>query len=347
MAAAPAGVSMGATAGCSEDWPKDWFERVDHCLWCGSADLEAGIHGARDWFFRAVPGTFDFDRCRQCGSLVLRKRPDADHIGLAYRGYYTHTAAPRTAPASEGGAAYRLRRSFANGYTAARYAGSERVIDRIAAALYRRMGRQRHLPIDINYHFMPPPPARVLDYGCGNGDFLRFASELGHDTMGVDFDEDAVAAAASTGHTLVCTPDAIGAQGLARFDFINAAHVIEHVPDPRALLFNFYQWLNPGATLYLELPRAECEGLARYGRYWRGLEAPRHFSLPSAAALDAALGEAGFRHVELLERVGISRSLWPQSQLAMEADGGTLSDDVAIDASEGDEFLTIVACKPR
>lgn len=85
-----------------------------------------------------------------------------------------------------------------------------------------------------------------------------------------------------------------------RFDGITLSHVLEHVPDPVGLLRRCAELLRPGGWVWIETPNLAAPGHARYGAYWRGVEAPRHLVLFGPAALELALDRAGFRRWEWL-----------------------------------------------
>ena len=140
-------------------------------------------------------------------------------------------------------------------------------------------------------------PGRLLDVGCGNGEFLRFARRYGWNVVGVDFDESAVAEARSDGLD-VRTGSIDIIDNTERFDFISLSHVIEHVYDPVELIQECYALLNDGGTLWLETPNIESFGYALYKSNWRGLEPPRHIMLFNISILSEILLKAGFSGVE-------------------------------------------------
>ncbi len=282
-----------------KDWPADWFETAATCLWCGSGDSDPVLNGVQDWFFKAVPGRFAFARCRDCASLFLSRRPDSAHIGAAYRQYYTH--GENAVAAQRNVVLRRVWHAMIAGYARQRFGKSRAWRDK-ALAFVVSVFSARRAAIDAEHRFLPKSCAEVLDYGCGDGAFLMTAATLGHQVSGVDFDPQAVAVARSKRLT-VYLPQAIPEDLFAdRYDHVTLAHVIEHVADPVALLRDVHRWTKPGGTLFIEVPNAEAAGLSRHGRFWRGLEAPRHFSLPSEQGLRSALQQTGFDQVEFSER---------------------------------------------
>lgn len=323
-------------------WPHDWFEEVGTCLYCGGEDLAPCVKGVQDWFFQAVPGEFSYARCRDCRSLVLTKRPAPEHIALAYSSYYTHAPA-RGAPATAN-PAKRAARWLAPFYERARHGCKATALDQALAAVLELVPRYC-ADLNAKLRFLPSQRAAVLDYGCGNGDFLARAATLGHLTKGVDFDADAVATAAAQGLDIISTDAVKDADFAGQFDLITASHVLEHVADPAELLTSFTRWLKPGGRVHIELPNAEAAGLAKYGPFWRGLEAPRHFGIPSLEGLTRTLAKAGLSIAFLGEKSYAVRELWGASQAALDAHPGRSPAREETDELNGNELLICVAVK--
>lgn len=78
----------------------------------------------------------------------------------------------------------------------------------------------------------------LLDYGCGRGETLALAKEMGMTALGTDVDPDCVALAGTQGQTeLLRKPDAPVEQfGGKSFDVITCFHVLEHVARPKEVL---------------------------------------------------------------------------------------------------------------
>lgn len=49
--------------------------------------------------------------------------------------------------------------------------------------------------LDALFHFLAPPPARLIEFGCGTGWLSLFLAARGYDVTGVDISPDAIAAA--------------------------------------------------------------------------------------------------------------------------------------------------------
>jgi 2-polyprenyl-3-methyl-5-hydroxy-6-metoxy-1,4-benzoquinol methylase len=138
------------------------------------------------------------------------------------------------------------------------------------------------------------PRGRFLDVGCGAGLTVAFARHLGWDAMGLEIDPAAVREARRCGLNIVEGTYAQLTQYEGQFECIMCSHVLEHVHEPRDLLAKLKIAIKPGGVLLLTLPNALSPMRSHFGNNWRGLEAPRHISIPSELRLSKLLTEAGF-----------------------------------------------------
>lgn len=102
---------------------------------------------------------------------------------------------------------------------------------------------------------VPRRPRRLLDIGAHAGRFLHVARQAGWDVEGIELNPRTAAYAASrTGapvhqvnaHTLAATG--------ARFHAITLTDVLEHIPDPVALLTTAARILEPGGSIAVKVP---------------------------------------------------------------------------------------------
>lgn len=116
--------------------------------------------------------------------------------------------------------------------------------------------------------------------------------------VGIELNAEAVKAIAEAGifdNAIVADATTVGRDeiGLARIDLIVAGDIIEHLPNPGALLTNAARLSDPGTKLALTTPN--CVGLGAFGRYLSGkpLEGDAHvvsFNRYSLANLLASHG---------------------------------------------------------
>ena len=104
-----------------------------------------------------------------------------------------------------------------------------------------------------------PDGARVLDIGCATGSFgLALKVERSCEVTGIEVDAKAAAKATSRGLDVLLAD--VQSSALAqvvegrRFDVIVLADVLEHLLEPRALLFQLHEVLVPGGRVLVSVP---------------------------------------------------------------------------------------------
>jgi ubiquinone/menaquinone biosynthesis C-methylase UbiE len=91
--------------------------------------------------------------------------------------------------------------------------------------------------------WLPPPPARVLEVGCGDGELTRWLAETGHDALGID-------PAAPEGERFERTTLEAFRAG-APFDAAVAIRSLHHMHDLDAALASLRRALAPGGRLVM------------------------------------------------------------------------------------------------
>lgn len=260
---------------------------------CHICDTEGTIlyDSLTDKLFGA-PGVWRLRRCTaaSCGLMWLDPMPLAEDLWIAYREYYTHTSNssfPATWPRGRGLRAH-LQKKY--GYPIASYNGSTRL-----AALAAALKPHRMAEVEFNVMYLPfIRGGRLLEVGCGSGAMLELMNRLGWDAEGIDFDSKAVTAARSRG--LKVALGSLEQQTYANesFDAITTSHLIEHVPNPSALVEKMLELLKPGGRLVVVTPNTASMGSRIFGRTWRGLEPPRHLHIFTPQSLRQLVCSAGF-----------------------------------------------------
>jgi SAM-dependent methyltransferase len=284
-------------------WRHGALEAVPECPACGGR-----ARAPRPWRTRDHLGGNDTDvwqlwRCRECASVLLDPRPDAASLPMAYGGYYTHAAAAEErAPRGLARSAWGLM----NGYLRARFDWRR---EPVLAAGRWLCALLPPLSLKLDYlgrHLFArrfPQRGLLVDVGCGNGEFLAQAREMGWRTLGVEPDAQAVAACRARGLEVVeGDVHALLPAHAGRAEVVTLSHCIEHVPDPRQVLASVHGLLRPGGTVWIATPNPGGAGLRIFGSAWRGLEPSRHLCVPSQRALRGMLAEAGFEGIELPRR---------------------------------------------
>ena len=150
-------------------------------------------------------------------------------------------------------------------------------------------------------HRRVPEAVSILEVGPGTGTFLLALRDAyrGSRIQGVDVTGEAGLAtliAPDIRVTYAATLDA-ALFGDGEFDLVVMRHVLEHVPDLAGFLGEIRRVSRPGGTLYVTVPNRSSWAARFFGRYWYGLDFPRHLRFLSVPDLAAVLGKAGFRLV--------------------------------------------------
>lgn len=268
-------------------------EKLDACPVCAAPERTLLYRDLEDTTFRAAEGSWTLWRCQQCQCAYLDPRPDVATIGEAYRNYYTHADTPAgKVTLGELSSWRRFRHKLANGYVAWRYGEDVTPRSYWGVVVAMLVPSARHA-IDSQYRNLPKKGS-VLDVGCGNGEFIARLKSCGWDACGIDIDANAVAKARSAGVEAQVGGLELFAGQSERFDSITMHHVIEHFHDPVAALRDCYRLLKPGGVLWMATPNIDSYGHAHFGKFWRGLEAPRHLVLFNESSLRDAALRVGF-----------------------------------------------------
>ena len=276
-------------------------EHVDVCPVCTDDRREVLYDGLVDRLYGA-PGSWRLNRCFGCGSAYLDPRPTSASMGAAYDTYYTHDPSPQAVQTTAHGS---LRKALRNDYLNARYdydLAPAMSLGRVVVPLLpgHRAAADRH----VRRLRRSRAAARVLDVGCGNGDFLLEMRAAGWRPEGLETDARAVQLARARGLDVREGTLDHGAYAAGSFDAVTFNHVLEHLHDPVATLRAAREILREDGVLWVATPNLSSPGHARYRRAWRGLEPPRHLVLFSPSALVVALERAGFSLVSFQRPAG-------------------------------------------
>lgn len=327
-------------------WRAEELEVLGRCPLCNSPHRHALHSDLSDITFGSPGRGWTVWSCTPCGAAYLDPRPHPSSIHRAYAQYYTHQDSGLAARrASSHGPRAGLGRRAIGAYLRSRFGCRTHPEWAPGAWLVRALpSARRKYDRDFRHLPMAPEGGRLLDVGCGNGDFLAVAQCCGWAAVGVDPDPRAVEQARSRG--LQAIPGGIdeivqAESGESGFEVITLSHVIEHLHEPRHVLAQCLRLLKPGGRLWLETPNARAIGHHVFGSAWRGLECPRHLVLFDGPNLARTLMDAGFEGVRPLPRNSALRPLYKDS-LAL-AEGRSAQSRRKLSWREHLHMLTLLA----
>ncbi len=219
---------------------------------------------------------FDLMRCQGCGVVFLFPRPTAETLVAFYSGEYPSHIVPATR------AGHLLR-----------------FIKKLCLLPYRlRFG-------DEGGTSLPFGEGRLLDVGCGIGDYLTAMAPLGWECFGCDVSEPALKVARSRlpKATLVCGTLEECAFQPASFAAVTLWHTLEHLEDPLGTLEHVYRLLVPDGRLVLATPNIASLEARMLGSRWAGIDVPFHLFIFSVETLRALVKKAGFECTRLRPQV--------------------------------------------
>lgn len=211
---------------------------ISPCTYCGSVS-STFYFNTRDIFGH----DYQLRCCADCGAIFLSPFPSEEMMKEAYdRSYYGTTKQKFKFPLVEQAADYFRR---------------------------RRAGKVVSLV---------PKHARVLDIGCGNGDFLCYVRSFGdYELYGIERDEKAAERAiAKEGIHLQTSELQEGDFQENFFDAITLFHVFEHLTEPRKTLEIIRKILKPGGILIISFPNMGSFQALFFKGKWFHLDPPRH-----------------------------------------------------------------------
>lgn len=201
-------------------------------------------------------GIFSLVKCLSCGLVYLNPRPDVKAIGLYYPEDY---------------------RCFKNGGV-------------IRTALDEKD------PFVSTICQLGVKTGRLLDVGCGTGDFLVSAHLSGWQVAGVEPNEYARNRCNSRlGWEAVHSTLEEAAFPSQRFQVVTLWHVLEHLHSPKAALAEIHRILVPGGLVVIAVPNFNSLDRRIRGRQWLFIAAPRHLYHFTQDTLSRYLTQASFK----------------------------------------------------
>lgn len=209
---------------------------------------------------------FDYNQCSNCELVFQLPLPSPERIGSFYPDdYCVYEEQSRLKKISPFRLAV-LKRKF--GYD---HLESSSIADMAA----RLMDIFKCNAFEIPY----VKDGLLLDIGCGNGRFLHGMQQLGWQTKGVEFNAGAVEVCKKS-NLDVFHGDLFSAKlADASFDVVHLSHVIEHVPDPKALFIEVARILKPNGLFIVKTPNSKALGRAFFNTNWYANDVPRHLYL--------------------------------------------------------------------
>jgi 2-polyprenyl-3-methyl-5-hydroxy-6-metoxy-1,4-benzoquinol methylase len=255
------------------------------CPLCGKDDCEMLFEAADR--LELAKDKFRIVRCTSCGLAYLNPRPEEGKLA----GYYPKTY--------WGGKQRGVKDLFRR--------AEERLKENYKLKALNKCGIRS---------------GRVLDVGCGRGEFLALLKKRGFQVAGLESGNEAVKRGREDFGLEITNGTLAGADFPENsFDAVTMWHVLEHLPNPREALNAVRKLLKPGGVLLLALPDFGGFQAGFYREAWFGIDAPRHMTHFKRDTLSEMLGRADFKKIQFFpggrryETAMLVRSMWPALNL--------------------------------
>lgn len=212
------------------------------CPWCESEKTQIHLW-LKDEFLSLED--FQIYECHNCGLLFTEPRPAKDKIGEYYKSeeYYSHQE------------------------------NKKGLIPKIYESI-KSVNLRNKYKIATN----GLAKGKVLDIGCGVGDFLHVMEQKGWDATGIEPSEEAKAIAQKRMKAQLFAPEEIDELPDESFDLITMWHVLEHVDDLKTEVQHLSRLLKKGGRLVLALPNFMSFDAQFYKQHWAAYDVPRHLN---------------------------------------------------------------------
>jgi SAM-dependent methyltransferase len=242
------------------------------CNYCASSEYSI-VYQLHDLLLDRQDSKATFVKCARCGLLYQNPRPTPAEMETHYPPEYesyTHT------------------------------------INRKELSLLQRKVYQYGIDKRSRYVLNHKSRGHLLDVGCSTGLFLHGMQQYSNwELTGVEINPFAAEIAQKQHNLDIHVGTLEQAQFSDKsFDAITLWDVFEHLHNPSGSLIEIHRVLKDDGILIVRVPNLDSWDAKLFGRYWAGLDAPRHLYVFNRDLLTKIFDKCGFRVKEMDSNIG-------------------------------------------
>ena len=186
---------------------------------------------------------FQIVQCNSCGFKFTNSRPTEDKLGAYYKSedYVSHS---------------NTKKGFINS----------------TYQSVRKYTLLKKLQLISKYY----KTGKILDIGCGTGEFLNTCKNAKWETLGIEPDPDARKMAGTNFSLDIRDESEIKNLESESFDVISMWHVLEHVPKLNERIEDLKRLIKPNGLIIIAVPNCNSLDAKIYKENWAAYDVPRH-----------------------------------------------------------------------
>jgi 2-polyprenyl-3-methyl-5-hydroxy-6-metoxy-1,4-benzoquinol methylase len=216
------------------------MHKLSNCPVCNSVQFSPFLECKDNTVSRE---TFQIVACNSCGFKFTNPRPEIEDLGKYYKSedYVSHS---------------NTNKGFINS----------------TYQSVRKYTLLKKLQLISKYY----KTGKILDIGCGTGEFLNTCKNAKWQTMGIEPDDDAREMAIKNYGLDVRKESELSTLENESFDIISMWHVLEHVPNLNERVEELKRLIKPRGIIIIAVPNCNSLDAKIYKENWAACDVPRH-----------------------------------------------------------------------
>jgi len=152
---------------------------------------------------------------------------------------------------------------------------------------------------------------KILDVGCGGGQYIETFKQLGLDAYGTEVDRNSFEICKKMGLKVFYgeIKDIKSKLKKMSFDHIFVSQVLEHIENPKDFIKNLKHISKEGTSIYISVPNYNSIWRKMFGDYWSGWHFPYHLTFFNIKRLKNILQNEGLK-IKKIKKITPDHWIW-------------------------------------